>query len=90
MKNVNKLIMQHIKELTNPYFDSKASRFPTLDRHVSSYFKAHKSLGPNERKQIYDKTYDLIRYHHYLNHLCKGSQDLELRLKLLHSSDFYT
>lgn len=90
MVQVNRLIQQHLSVLLQPYFSPTAGqKYPTLDRHISAYFKEHKSLGSNERRTIYDKAYDLIRYHHYLNHLCKGNKDLEFRLNLLHSSSFY-
>lgn len=81
----------HLEQLLAPYLSpNNSNHYPTLDRHISTYFKEHKSLGSHERRTIYDKAYDLIRYHHYLNHLCKGSKDMEMRLRLMHSSDFYT
>jgi 16S rRNA C967 or C1407 C5-methylase (RsmB/RsmF family) len=56
-----------------------------LDQSLSTYFRAHKSLGSHDRKEIGEAIYTLIRWKSLFDHLDpSGSYSLRLHLLGLH------
>lgn len=71
---MHKFIKKHILTvLDNFSYELKdSSNRVALDRYLSFYLKSHKSLGSDERSEISEKVYALMRYKILLDYLVRG------------------
>ena len=74
-----------LKVLTE--FDT--SRLP-LDVFLSKYFRAHKSVGSKDRKEICENIYKLIRWKGLIDHFCEKPITWEKRLLVSKEISFET
>ncbi len=74
-----------LKVLTE--FDT--SRLP-LDVFLSKYFRAHKSVGSKDRKEICENIYKLIRWKGLIDHFCEKPITWEKRLLVSKELSFET
>ena len=61
-----------------------------LDRYLSYYLKSNKSLGSDERSEIAEKVYALMRYKVLLDYLARGNHhNWDTKIDLLFKPEFF-
>lgn len=80
-------VRRHISKLLNTYEVElkNSSNQAALDVHCRKYFKENKNIGGQDRKQIYDHVYKLVRNKIFLDVISPKPLSWEGRLDTLKS-----
>lgn len=86
-----KFIRNHILTILNGFEKEveRTSNRVAFDRYLSDYFRTHKSVGSNERSEISEKVYALLRYSVLLDYMVKGDRAWDKKLEAIFTPYFY-
>jgi hypothetical protein len=77
-----KFIRNHILTILNSFEKElhRTNNRVAFDRYLSEYFRTHKSVGSNERSEISEKVYAMLRYSVLLDHIVRKDRSWEKKL----------
>lgn len=86
-----KFIRNHILTILNGFEQElqRSNNRAAFDRYLSEYFRTHKSVGSDERAEISEKAYALMRYSVLLERIVSNPRSWEQKLEAIFTKHFY-
>lgn len=86
-----KFVRNHILTILNNFEHElqRSNQRLAFDRFLSEYFRSHKSVGSDERAEISEKVYALLRYSILLERLVSNPRSWEQKLEAIFTKHFY-